>query len=746
MLNTNVILDGWSMVQGQKVQTTTTKTNQLATQGNNQFAALQGLKDQELTIAITTMEHVLTRVEETNKEKHQPVIIESKRIPLRYLAKDGYYYKTKEEALVATNKEAMVNKILTEVKEGSCDIQSVLDAINRMWAARLIKQVIHNVKAQSKALIKRVIDKAKKAVLINQIIRNPEVVQCWRNSWLKKLMPITITPTKQVTPQLKRYVTGSNAIPLKQNRYLEKIICPAEPLDQSTRSNEASLEKAPSITTAVKATIAKAIQYNKSAKSLLWSKRCYKCQGMDHQAKDCPCRWPQELPTDQDDVTPSLTYQPLLHLLIPADLLPEEHGRSIYRPARYVNLTDSPVFGKQGNDLPPAGNITKWARSQSPKTYRNFPGPNEGQLPHRYERPVPSDWQEDHDHKQARTLSPMRTIQDESQIGDDTSDLKTENNDKTEQIRRLHVHLETFDQEQTWEALQNLLERNLGDANWQLAHIVRLQRTITDDQVYMSACKSMTVRFYMHSAKKWAEGIALIDSGATENFMSLNYAQWLGLPIKRLEKPRRLFNVDRTENKAGKLQFYTNVSLQTGTKHTNHWFFLSDLGEVKAIFSYPWFADTQPKIDWSRGWIDSSQLPIILWSPDVQKAQFIAKDSRTAIRRTIEGTTIRRAQIWPTAWEAIWQIIAKGRLCLFIRNLQIRQAKQDILPEELKTIPQEYHRHLKVFSEKAAAHLPPDHPWNHAIELKPDAPASIRGRIYPLTQLENEALEKHIKE
>jgi len=43
----------------------------------------------------------------------------------------------------------------------------------------------------------------------------------------------------------------------------------------------------------------------------------------------------------------------------------------------------------------------------------------------------------------------MRTIQDESQIGDDTSDLKTENNDKTEQIRRLHVHLETFDQEQT---------------------------------------------------------------------------------------------------------------------------------------------------------------------------------------------------------------------------------------------------------------------------------------------------------
>jgi hypothetical protein len=157
------------------------------------------------------------------------------------------------------------------------------------------------------------------------------------------------------------------------------------------------------------------------------------------------------------------------------------------------------------------------------------------------------------------------------------------------------------------------------------------------------------------------------------------------------------------ENKAGKLQFYTNVSLQTGTKRTNHWFFLSDLGEVKAIFGYLWFADTQPKIDWSRGWIDLSQLPIILRSPDAQKAQFIAKSGRTAIKRTTEGTTIRRVQIRPTAQEAVRQIIAKGRLRLFIRNLQVKQAEQDIPPKEVKTIPQEYRRHLKVFSEKAAA-------------------------------------------
>ncbi len=63
----------------------------------------------------------------------------------------------------------------------------------------------------------------------------------------------------------------------------------------------------------------------------------------------------------------------------------------------------------------------------------------------------------------------------------------------------------------------------------------------------------MMVRFYTHSAKKHAEGVALVDSSTTENFMNLEYARWLGLSIKRLEKPRKLFNVDGTVNKAGAL-------------------------------------------------------------------------------------------------------------------------------------------------------------------------------------------------
>ena len=79
--------------------------------------------------------------------------------------------------------------------------------------------------------------------------------------------------------------------------------------------------------------------------------------------------------------------------------------------------------------------------------------------------------------------------------------------------------------------------------------------------------------------------------------MSLQYARYLQLPIQRLPEPHKLFNVDGTQNKAGVLEYYTDLIVQTGGNRTYLRFFLSDLGENKAILGYPWFAAVQPKID-----------------------------------------------------------------------------------------------------------------------------------------------------
>ena len=122
----------------------------------------------------------------------------------------------------------------------------------------------------------------------------------------------------------------------------------------------------------------------------------------------------------------------------------------------------------------------------------------------------------------------------------------------------------------------------------------------------------MQLCLFIHLSRKRAKTTALLDSGATENFISMKYAKELQLPIKQLQRPRLVYNVDGTRNKNGDIEHYTDLEMQTGDQKVWLRFFLTDLADQKAILSYPWFTANQPKIDWARGWIDSAQLPLIL--------------------------------------------------------------------------------------------------------------------------------------
>ena len=162
-----------------------------------------------------------------------------------------------------------------------------------------------------------------------------------------------------------------------------------------------------------------------------------------------------------------------------------------------------------------------------------------------------------------------------------------------------------------------------------------LIRWYWDQDVCILNHKSITLCVFIHLRSKRAEAITLLDSGATENFISISYARKLGLPIWRLTHERRLFNVNGTPNWAGTLKYYVDMSMKTGGKKTYLCYFLTDLGKNHIILRYPWFAGVQPKIDWAKGWINYAQLPIIVWSDNADKAIFATwtKGRRAVIRR-----------------------------------------------------------------------------------------------------------------
>jgi hypothetical protein len=173
--------------------------------------------------------------------------------------------------------------------------------------------------------------------------------------------------------------------------------------------------------------------------------------------------------------------------------------------------------------------------------------------------------------------------------------------------------------------------------------------------------------------------------------------------------------MDRTLNKSGDLEYYTDLEVRTGTQWTNLRFFLSDLGDNKAILGYPWFAAVQPKIDWLCRWLDHSQLPIIFCAPDAAKAQF------TPCTRNI--------------------LHAKKIQQIYMGRITIGAATD----QTVLGVPKQYTQFTKVFSKEESHNFPPVRIWDHAIELKPGAPATIPGKIYSLSQTEQEETHEFIK-
>jgi hypothetical protein len=65
---------------------------------------------------------------------------------------------------------------------------------------------------------------------------------------------------------------------------------------------------------------------------------------------------------------------------------------------------------------------------------------------------------------------------------------------------------------------------------------------------------------------------------------------------------------------------------------------------------------------------------------------------------------------------------------------------------QMVEIPSEYQRHAKVFDKEASNQFPPSRSWDHAIELKEDAPRAIDCKVYPMMPTEDEALLKFLKD
>jgi len=217
----------------------------------------------------------------------------------------------------------------------------------------------------------------------------------------------------------------------------------------------------------------------------------------------------------------------------------------------------------------------------------------------------------------------------------------------------------------------------------------------------------------------------LVDSGATDCFMNSTLVKRMGLGKQALDKPRKIWNINNTENKDGLITHYVDLRMQTGGINRNMRFLITNIGQEDVVLGYPWLATYEPKFNWKYATIDESILPIVLKSVNPQTTPESIIAHTNSKKEEIVATLEQESSLKTTATE------------LAIQAQQYTTKKE---------VPKEYEDFAKVFSEEESKRYPPKRAWDHTIEFKKDAPDAIDCKVYPQTQEEDKALQKFLAE
>jgi hypothetical protein len=94
---------------------------------------------------------------------------------------------------------------------------------------------------------------------------------------------------------------------------------------------------------------------------------------------------------------------------------------------------------------------------------------------------------------------------------------------------------------------------------------------------------------------------ALLDCGASSEFMDSKFAELHNIPLIKLRKPQITRNADGTLNEQGVVTHKAIVNLRINRKEEPTSFFIARLGKDNVILGLTWFRKNNPIVNWKEG-------------------------------------------------------------------------------------------------------------------------------------------------
>jgi hypothetical protein len=270
--------------------------------------------------------------------------------------------------------------------------------------------------------------------------------------------------------------------------------------------------------------------------------------------------------------------------------------------------------------------------------------------------------------------------------------------------------------------------------------------------VFMPTQRSLHTTVKLHSQYYHTDVQALVDSGATDNFISPTLVKQCRIHTRTLEEPRTIRNVDGTKNTNGEADTVVLLEIKYKGNFTAQTFFVIDLGDDRMLLGMPFLAATNPEIDWTKGIFPGDiqaatpgaviKGAIIAATRDAQEWTPHSRSKPLTYSEPPEGYDHYKSPIFLNVEPEDYAFIRRTTKATTLAAEAADKTKRTWQEQ----VPMEYHKYGKVFSEKASHRFPGPHPWDHAIDLMPNAPKMLDCKTYPLAMGQQDLLDQFLAE
>lgn len=206
---------------------------------------------------------------------------------------------------------------------------------------------------------------------------------------------------------------------------------------------------------------------------------------------------------------------------------------------------------------------------------------------------------------------------------------------------------------------------------------------------------------------------ALLDSGASQNFVSPNLPVMFDLPVQKYQTPEKLLLLDgRISDEL--ITSYTDIEFWiSGNGPYKCRFDISTIGNPGLILGLDFFTRYQAEIDWGTCEMRVATSP--------------------TLKQIVGGGGLRMGRATLDDDEKKWAF----------KTLNLEEHEYEEVADLRTAIPESYHDYLDIFMKKHYESLPPHREYDHPVDLI-DGQALKKLKVYPLNAKEDAWLKAWI--